>query len=175
MRRRCVSRLISPSPAWSEARLPRVAGALLVAAFLLAGCGREAASNAASGGAPADDAAPVRPSLAEGDTERTWVGLLPCSDCQGVDTRLVLRVQGQRRDYLMTETYLASDGGKRFSRAGAWTEAQVAADGGETIVYQLDPERAGERFALQPDGALELLDGNGKPPPDVLAYRLQRL
>ncbi len=175
MRRRCVSRLHSPNSARSGGGLDRVAAALLVAGLLLAGCGREAAPNGQAAGAASDGAGPAGPALAEGDTERTWVGLLPCSDCQGVDTRLVLRVQGARRDYLMTETYLASDGGKRFSRAGAWTEAQVPADGGATIVYQLDPERAGERFSLQPDGALELLDGDGKPPPDVLAYRLQRL
>ena len=35
--------------------------------------------------------------------------------------------------------------------------------------------RQSERFSLQPDGALELLDGNGGPPADALAYRLQRL
>lgn len=152
--------------------------ALLVAmagVVLLVGCKRDAEpdTTASSPGLPSADARALFPP--DQDSERTWVGLLPCSDCQGVDTRLVLRAQGARRDYLMTETYLASDGGKRFSRAGAWTEAHVAGDGGETIVYQLDPERAGERFSLQADGALELLGGDGKPPPDALAYRLQRL
>lgn len=185
MRRRCVSPLVPSSLARPQGGLLRVAGAKLVAgllltclslsALLLAACGRDAAPNAQAGGATPESAGPIGPSFGAGDTERTWVGLLPCSDCQGVDTRLVLRVQGARRDYLMTETYLANEGGKRFSRAGAWTESHVAADGGETIVYQLDPERVGERFSLQPDGALELLDGDGKPPPDVLAYRLQRL
>lgn len=180
MRRRCVSRLVRSPLACPPGGVPRVAGAKLVAALLLAGallaaCGRDVPPDAPAVGASPGAADSAGPSFGAGETERTWVGLLPCSDCQGVDTRLVLHVQGARRDYLMTETYLASDGGKRFSRAGAWTETHVAADGGETIVYQLDPERVGERFSLQPDGALELLDGNGGPPADALAYRLQRL
>ena len=175
MHRRQQFRSVSSRAAGAAGASLCAAGALLLACLLLAGCGRDAAPAGQSGGGPPEASGSAGPALAEGDTERTWVGLLPCSDCQGVDTRLVLRVRGLRRDYLVTETYLASDGGKRFSRAGAWSEAHVASDGGETIVYQLDPERAGERFALQPDGALELLDGDGKPPPDILAYRLQRL
>jgi hypothetical protein len=157
---------------FSRAVMPAV---LLCVVLALGACGRGAAPGSAPAGAGDTAAAPSLPSLADDDTERTWAGLLPCSDCRGVDTRLVLRVHGARRDYLMTETYLAPDGGKRFSRAGAWDEARLVLDGGQTIVYQLDPERAGERFALQPDGALELLEANGTQPADALAYRLQRL
>lgn len=146
--------------------------AVLAAMLALAACGRGAAPGTGASDSSVAQSAPLG---AEGDSERTWAGLLPCSDCQGVDTRLVLRAHGSRRDYLMTETYLAADGGKRFTRAGAWSEAKLPVDGGETFVYQLDPERAGERYALQPDGALELLDADGKPPADALAYRLQRL
>lgn len=175
MHRRGISRLIASRLADPGGGALRGVVALLVAGLLLGGCGRDAGSDGQTGNTTPAASASAGPALADGDTERTWVGLLPCSDCQGVDTRLVLRVEGRRRDYLMTETYLAGEGGKRFSRAGAWVESHVAADGGETIVYQLDPERAGERFALQADGALELLDANGAPPPDVLAYRLQRL
>jgi uncharacterized lipoprotein NlpE involved in copper resistance len=101
--------------------------------------------------------------------------VLPCSDCQGVDTKLVLRMHGGRRDYLLTETYLAAAGGQRFSRAGAWRELHVPLDDDEATVFQLDPAQAGQRYAMQPDGALELLDGNGRTPADPVAYRLQRL
>ena len=43
------------------------------------------------------------------------------------------------------------------------------------VTYVLDPEQATQRFSLQPDGALELLDANGQAPAEALAYRLQRL
>ena len=109
------------------------------------------------------------------DSERTWVGLLPCSDCQGVDTRLVLRMHGQRRDYLLTETYLAAGGSQRFNRAGAWVEATQPGDGDAQTIFQLDPAQSGQRYLVQPDGALELLDGNGRVPADPVPYRLQRL
>ncbi|MFA6986860.1 MAG: copper resistance protein NlpE N-terminal domain-containing protein [Arenimonas sp.] len=106
-------------------------------------------------------------------TERTWVGLLPCSDCQGIDTRLVLRAEGGRRDYLMTETYLGGPGKNTFNRAGTWTEVTELVDGEPVTMYILDPDRAGQRFSLQPDGALELLEGDARS--QGLAYRLQRL
>jgi hypothetical protein len=42
-------------------------------------------------------------------------------------------------------------------------------------VFQLDPAQSGPQYAVQPDGALELLDGNGRAPADPVAYRMQRL
>lgn len=108
-------------------------------------------------------------------SERTWAGLLPCRDCQGIDTRLVLRVDRGRRAYLMTETYLGGSGKNSFNRAGTWTEVQATVDGESQVTYVLDPDQAAQRFALQPDGALELLGVDGKPPEQAVAYRLQRL
>ena len=146
-------------------------GALLV---LAAGC----QPGAPGGGtpdaqAPSADARDLFPP--DQDSERTWAGLLPCSDCQGVDTRLVLRMHGGKRDYLLTETYLGSAGAKRFNRAGPWRETSVSFDGEPATVFQLDPAQAGQQYAVQPDGALELLDGNGRLPDDAVVYRLQRL
>lgn len=144
---------------------------ILMAAFVLAACGRggEDGPGAQPPGAPGIVAAPTFGA----DTERTWVGLLPCSDCQGIDTRLVLRLKDGRRTYLMSETYLGSIGNNSFDTAGTWMETVGKADG--RVVYILDPERTGQRFALQPDGALEALDGNGNASSQGLAYRLQRL
>jgi hypothetical protein len=109
------------------------------------------------------------------ESERTWAGLLPCSDSQGIYTRLVVRMHGGKRDYLLTETYLASSGAHRFNRAGPWRESRMALDGEQATVFQLDPAQAGPQYAMQPDGALELLDGNGRLPADGVVYRLQRL
>ena len=112
------------------------------------------------------------------DTERTWAGLLPCADCQGIDTRLVLRTSRGKRNYVLTETYLGgsgSGGQTSFNRAGTWTELQRKVGGDSQVTYVLDPDKAAERYVLQPDGALELLGADGKAPSDALAYRLQRL
>jgi copper homeostasis protein (lipoprotein) len=111
------------------------------------------------------------------DSERTWAGLLPCTDCQGIDTRLVLRTEHGKRAYLLTETYLggAGSGKNSFDRAGTWTEVQRKVGGEQETSYVLDPDQAAQQFILQPDGALELTGSDGKAPGDALAYRLQRL
>lgn len=140
--------------------------------LLLAACNR-GQEDAAGRAATAPPASSGFGNGAEAQTERTWVGLLPCSDCQGIDTRLVLRAEGGRRDYLMTETYLGGAGKNTFNRAGTWTEVTELVDGEPVTMYILDPDRAGQRFSLQPDGALELLEGHELS--QAVAYRLQRL
>jgi len=157
----------------------RVVAAMALGAWvvLAGGCKPDAPGSgkpgAADAQAPSADARNLFPP--DQDSERTWAGLLPCSDCQGVDTRLVLRMHDGKRDYLLTETYLGNSGAKRFNRAGAWRETSVSFDGEAATVFQLDPAQAGQQYAVQPDGALELLDGNGRLPPDAVVYRLQRL
>jgi copper homeostasis protein (lipoprotein) len=172
-----------PDPPASPRRLRRsvrraLAAMALAALVVLAGGCRPGAPGSGTPGteeaqAPSADARELFPP--DQDSERTWAGLLPCSDCQGVDTRLVLRMHGGKRDYLLTETYLGSDGAKRFNRAGPWRETNVSFDGETATVFQLDPAQAGQQYAVQPDGALELLDGNGRLPADAVVYRLQRL
>ena len=76
---------------------------------------------------------------------------------------------------MLTETYLGGTGKTSFNRAGTWTELQATAGGDAQVTYVLDPDKAAEHYALQPDGALELLGADGKEPQDALAYRLQRL
>jgi copper homeostasis protein (lipoprotein) len=151
-------------------RLPLLSGLLLLA---LAGCKPTAApSGMPSGALPGE--AEVRAAPSE-ESERVWSGLLPCSDCQGIDTRLVLRTEQGRRRYELTETYLGGAGKNSFNRSGSWTELQRVVDGESQVTYVLDPEQAAQRYALQPDGALELLDASGKAPNNALDFRLQRL
>lgn len=149
----------------SRARLPT-----LVLLLVLAACSREGER----GGGPLSSAPTPVPPSAE-DIERTWAGLLPCRDCQGIDTRLVLRTREGKRNYLLTETYLGGSGQTSFNRAGTWTELQRRVGGEPQVTYVLDPDKAAQQFVLQPDGALEMLDADGSSPGDALAYRLQRL
>ena len=146
---------------------------LLTLLLLLAACGRGADNAQAPPGGRAGDTE-VGPAPAE-DSERVWAGLLPCRDCQGIDTRLVLRTSQGRRDYVLTETYLGGSGKTSFNREGTWTELRRTEGGEAKVTYVLDPEQATQRYLLQPDGALELLDADGQTPAQALAYRLQRL
>jgi copper homeostasis protein (lipoprotein) len=140
--------------------------ALLVA---LSACGGQSEP-----GVTPDAAAPATDGeVAEFGRERVWQGVLPCSDCLGIDTRLVLRVEGGRRSYLLEETYLGANEPNRFEREGRWVETQEGVDATSTV-YVLDPDRAPRRFRLEPDGGVELLTGEATDDP-VPEFRLQRL
>lgn len=151
-------------------------GILLLAIVMLVACqpgqdaapvGRDAPGWASPSGASAER-------LADG-SERTWSGVLPCSDCAGVDTRLVLRIDGPRRKFELTETYVGGRGETRFSRQGEWVEGTRVIDGESLASYTLDPGAGAQVFVLRSDGALELLDGEGRPSAQAVDYRLQRL
>ena len=145
---------------------------LLVAVIaLLGGCGRDTEpSTTATPAAPGAADAP----LAEFGAERTWQGVLPCSDCLGIDTRLVLREEGRQRRYRLEETYLGAGEPNHFERQGHWQETRLGEGAAPTVVFVLDPDRAPRRFRLQPDGGLELMTGEPDAPASP-EYRLQRL
>ena len=150
---------------------------LLVAVLGLAGCERDAATDAAD--ADADDAvaAPADAPFEAGvDFERTWLGVLPCADCDGIQTRLQLVRAGDERTYALEETYLGAEGDAVFRQEGRWVEEPVDGvdDGGAG--YRLDPgSPASRRYLLRPDGALDQLDGRGRLLDGDGQYRLQRL
>lgn len=145
---------------------------LAFAGLLASGCGR-APSDA--GTAPGAAPGSATDGLAGPEaSERTWVGLLPCSDCLGIDTRLVLRADGGRRSYVLVESYLGGRGENSFKRTGSWTEQTGMVAGEPLTLYVLDPGETAQRFALQTDGALELLDPGRREPSQAVAYRLQR-
>ena len=141
---------------------------LLLLCAALAACGKQDAPAAASKPEPKADAP-----IADIGGERVWQGVLPCSDCLGIDTRLVLREQGGRRSYRLEEVYLGAAEPNRFEREGRWSVESEGEDS-TALVYVLDPDRAPRRFRLQPDGGVELETGDTGhgPAPE---YRLQRL
>lgn len=148
---------------------------LVLGCLLLVGCDRSPGSASGTAQLPPGPLPPDSIVVDSPNSERIWAGLLPCSDCQGIDTRLVLRSAAGRRDYQMTETYLGGPGRNSFNSEGTWIEVSSAVGGEAMTLYILDPDRAGQRFALQPDGALELLDGQGRASAQAVANRLQRL
>ena len=153
--------------------------ALALAALLgLTGCGREDAGDARLPGPDGEVASAPAGAAADEDAaafERTWLGVLPCADCDGIQTRLQLRSDPEGARYLLEETYLGGEGDNRFVQEGAWREEAAEINGAPAEVYRLDPDGPGRWFWVQPDGALEMLEAEGRPAPDGLAYRLQRL
>lgn len=148
--------------------------ALVSGCLLLAGCDRAPPTTGA--GLPATGPLPTDSVVVDTpDSERTWTGLLPCTDCQGIDTRLVLRAAAGRHEYQLTETYLGGQGRNSFSSTGSWVEVTAPIGGESTTLVILDPDKSGQRFALAPDGALELLDGSGDSTRRSVDNRLQRL
>lgn len=115
---------------------------LLAAVGLFAACSREAPPPAAT-------------PLAAGDGSVGWHGTLACADCDGIDTSLALSRTGERRDYLLIETYLTPDGGERFVDQGVWR----AQDG----LIRLEGFDGSRRvYAVQADGRLQPRDIRGR-------------
>lgn len=153
---------------------PRWSAALALATLLaLAGCGRNETDPAAST-APPTPSADAAPSMAQ-SLDAIWQGVLPCADCDGIQTRLRLLADAQGRRYELQETYLAEDGGEVFDGQGGWSEETAVINGQPTEVYRLDVQGASRWFSVQPDGALEMLDAREQPASDGLAHRLQRM
>jgi copper homeostasis protein (lipoprotein) len=95
------------------------------------------------------------PPLQQSDGRIEWEGLLPCADCDGIQTSLVLERSGDARRFSLVETYLAEDGA-RFIEAGQWRSRrgllELQAEGGAHRVY-----------GLLPDGRLQPRDARGRP------------
>lgn len=160
-----------PSNRWSAAILLSALLALAACSRTDTGDGADPAPTASPPAAPAGE--PADPGAQALDS--TWQGVLPCADCDGIQTRLRLVSDAQGRRYELQETFLAGDGGEVFEGQGAWVEESAVIDDQPTVVYRLDMQGVGRWFALQPDGALEMLDGEERPMADGVSHRLQRM
>lgn len=122
----------------------------------------------------AQASAPPAPAVAElpDDFEGTWRGVLPCSDCQGIDTAVALVRDGDTRRYSMQEAYLGVPG-EPLRSEGDWREEAAEIDGRSATVVVL--EASGQRWWRREDGDLVAVDGNNRPLAEEDAVRLQRL
>jgi uncharacterized lipoprotein NlpE involved in copper resistance len=133
---------MSPRPASVAAHL--VSWSLMA---LLGGCGR-----APPPAAPAQ----VLHTLSDRDGRVEWRAMLPCADCDGIESQLVLRRAGSASDYTLSEMYLVGEQGARFVEHGQWQQQRellrLRGDGGSVRVY-----------VLLADGRLQQRDAHGKP------------
>jgi hypothetical protein len=105
----------------------------------------------------------------------TFEGILPCADCSGIRTTLVLTRRGAgwaEGTYRLTETYVGRGGS--FVTKGDWTTLRGSAADDDDTVYELNPDdaaRARHFLRLGDDKALRTLNKDLKPTvkPDRLA------
>lgn len=120
----------------------RIASAWLLLAAL-------AACDGQRGAAPA-----VIAPIEQGQGRVEWNGMQPCADCEGIETRLVLTRDGGRRNFVLSETYLA-ERPVRFVASGQWQR--------ERDLLQLQAEDGSRlSYALLADGRLQPRDGRGR-------------
>ncbi|MGK9174809.1 envelope stress response activation lipoprotein NlpE [Yokenella regensburgei] len=94
--------------------------------------------------------------------QQSWRGILPCADCEGVETSLFLEKDGT---WVMNQGYQGAKGAEEFASYGVW--ARTA----DKLVLT---DTAGEKRYFRPRGdALEMLDREGNPIHSQLNYTLQ--
>ncbi|HEY0161453.1 MAG TPA: copper resistance protein NlpE [Edaphobacter sp.] len=111
------------------------------------------------------------PSADAGVLIGSYKGMLPCADCEGLDTELKLYAKGRfdtsNAVYIETRTYRGSrDGDVAYTDRGLWTMLKGSATDPKATVYQLNPDKAEERqsYLLKDNGAaLEQLDRELNP------------
>jgi len=122
--------------------------------------------------APAAPAADARPSAqgAPFDVKAfagTFDGTLPCADCPGIDTHLVLAVDGT---YTISETYRERSA-PALTGDGTWTVEE------NNQRLRLDPNSKSDNdrlFAILSQDEIRQLDMEGKPIDSTLPYNLKR-
>lgn len=101
-----------------------------------------------------------------------WSGRLPCADCPGIDTRLVLWRDPDR--FLLTETYLDKAAEPQTS-SGTWT-IERAGEIPELGRLKLTTTSSDRTVYLErlPTGNLRLLDQDGEASNTTLDHVLER-
>lgn len=114
--------------------------------------------------------------LAEGP----FVGTLPCADCDGIRTELLLyrdAASGQPARFLLRETYLGKPRGDgTVESSGPWQEVEAGGAGPVGRGVRVDPYQPARRrnFLRVGATALELLDRDGRPIDTRADLRLHR-
>ncbi len=115
--------------------------AALIAIAALAGCAGQGGSQSSS----------------ESNLLGNYTGILPCTDCAGIRTNLVLYADR----YELKETYIGTrDGDRTVEKTGGVKVTRGSASDREATVYQLQGERSEPRrnFLRVGDNELRLLD-----------------
>ncbi len=106
-----------------------------------------------------------------------FTGTLPCADCQGVETDLVLAGDWEGRTvFHLKETYVGAPGGPRtVDSEGTWTTQRGSAFDPNARIYQLTLSNGTTRsFAVVDERTIRLLDADLRPLPSSVPSSLTR-
>ncbi|MFG0586934.1 copper resistance protein NlpE [Acinetobacter sp. YQ_14] len=130
--------------------------ALSLASVFLVACSKtdnknnqEQTPTAASEAVAVDSAHTAENSL---DWNGTYKGVLPCADCEGIETELELNAD---KTYELKETYLGKGDGKAFESKGSFQF-----DANNTSVIELDKTGDNRKYFVA-EGYLKVLDMEG--------------
>lgn len=98
--------------------------------------------------APTTPATPAASTFDMKSVEGTFAGILPCADCEGIKTELMLHADGT---YMLSETYLGKKD-KPFEGQGKWT---ASADG-KTIEIVADAAKVEPKTDVKADPKAEV-------------------
>jgi len=110
-----------------------------------------------------------------------YAGRLPCADCSGIETELVLYGRGPRGDpvrYELRETYLGTrDGDRAFTSRGEWRIVRGTSGDPDATVYQLitDPPDGFSHWLRVSERELRKLDTSQGDIHSTRNYTLRRL
>lgn len=91
----------------------------------------------------------------------TYEGVLPCADCAGIKTTIVLNANNK---FMLSEVYLKGDGKTRYQKAG-----NFKLDKASSVLTLLYPGDDPDRLYKLGDGIITLLDKDGNMPTGELA------
>jgi copper homeostasis protein (lipoprotein) len=136
-----------------------------VSALVVLGACSSPAENGRADAAPRDSVG-ASASLVGLSAVRSWAGDLPCADCAAIETAITLAPDGT---YRRQGVYRGTKGGGDtiLTDIGRWTHNQ----GGTRVTLRGSVQAPGH-FAVDPDGALRLLDLEGQDIVSPLNYRL---
>jgi len=137
---------------------------VLVAVLGLAGCRRDEPE-------PPAAAVPVLAPLPEA-FEGEWRGVLPCTDCAGIEVELTLQRDATMARFVLLERYLGGAAPGDYRSEGRWREAACRAAGEPGLCIEL--YEFGLRWFRHADGTLAAIDSEGRVL-DADGARLQRL
>lgn len=98
------------------------------------------------------------------DLSTTYVGKLPCADCEGIEEELILTrkdVNSSEGTYILKDTYLGKDAAP-IETTGKWTTDRGSASDPNAVVYVLNYDKPDEisYFLRVDENIVRMLDRN---------------
>lgn len=111
-----------------------------------------------------------------------FTGMLPCADCEGIETTVTLKENKEKdeRTYTLKEVYLGQGRDKAFETTGKWTIIKGTPSDPNAIVYQLavdndDPEDSDVvNYLVVDNNTIKLIDDEMNEFDSKLNYTLNK-